>query len=220
MKNIFLIKKILGIEPNNEDSFVNSGGDSLKALLFVDKIEEALAPYFDSLNLNKLLDFTLNKTFAQIVNYLKVEIESQINEEFIQEENLVKRVKLANSAEVYESSNFMTSWISKSQNHLASSLNRSVSIGNLNLTFRYKFNTRKCVDATPLIVLQNSNLSSALIFIGSHSAKFFCLDYFGNLKWEFEAKDRIESSAIISKCQKYVIFGNLNVKFKKKINYK
>ena len=69
MKNIFLIKKILGIEPNNEDSFVNSGGDSLKALLFVDKIEEALAPYFDSLNLNKLLDFTLNKTFAQIVNW-------------------------------------------------------------------------------------------------------------------------------------------------------
>ena len=171
-----------------------------------------MAPQFESLNLNKLLDFTLNKTHAQILDYLKVEIESQTNEEFTHEVNLVKRVKLTHSDEVDESPNFVTSWVSKSQNHLRRSHHRSVSIENAdsNVTFRWKFNTGKCVDATPLIFLQNSHLSSALIFIGSHSSKFFCLDYFGNLKWQFEAKDRIESSAIISKCQRFVIFGNLN----------
>jgi acyl-CoA synthetase len=74
------------------------------------------------------------------------------------------------------------------------------------LELEWKVNTLKCVDATPTLLLTaGENLK---IFIGSHSHQFICVDgESGHLNWTFHAQDRIESSACVSKCGNYVIFG-------------
>ncbi len=75
------------------------------------------------------------------------------------------------------------------------------------LNVSWKYDTLKCVDATPLIVYKKS-YECPLVLIGSHSRQFICVNgVTGSLIWSFAAQDRIESSACISKCGHFVIFG-------------
>lgn len=72
--------------------------------------------------------------------------------------------------------------------------------------FDWKVNTKKCVDASPLVVAREDG--AVRVFIGSHSHEFICVDGLtGRLVWTFLANDRIEASACLSKCGSYVIFG-------------
>jgi hypothetical protein len=82
---------------------------------------------------------------------------------------------------------------------------KNIDINCLNIL--WKFDTLKCVDATPLVVSKKSyNFPS--ILIGSHSKQFICVNGLnGTLIWNFFAQDRIESSACVSKCGNFVIFG-------------
>ena len=71
----------------------------------------------------------------------------------------------------------------------------------------WKFDTLKCVDATPLVVSKKSH-NFPSILIGSHSKQFICVNGLnGTSIWNFFAQDRIESSACVSKCGNFVIFG-------------
>lgn len=71
----------------------------------------------------------------------------------------------------------------------------------------WTFNTGKCVDASPVISLSGDD-EDAVIFIGSHSHRFYALlSKNGKMLWEAVLGDRIESSACISLCQKYVTVG-------------
>lgn len=70
----------------------------------------------------------------------------------------------------------------------------------------WSFNTGKCVDASA--VISSSGDNGGVVFIGSHSHRFFALlEKNGELLWEVIFGDRIESSACLSQCQKYVIVG-------------
>ena len=88
--------------------------------------------------------------------------------------------------------------------------NNVVNCGIFNFKKRWQFDTKKCVDASPLVVC-NGDHSSCIVYIGSHSHRFFAVN--GNngvLIWKVELGDRIESSAALSKCGTKIIVGMLD----------
>lgn len=76
------------------------------------------------------------------------------------------------------------------------------------LLLRWKSDTGKCVDASPLAIISLRDYSSGTIYIGSHSHRMKAIDLSsGKVKWERLLGDRIESAACVSKCGKYIIVG-------------
>ena len=70
----------------------------------------------------------------------------------------------------------------------------------------WKYDTGKCVDASPLIAFDN--FDKITLYIGSHSHKFSAIDVVsGKSKWEITLGDRIESSACLSRCQQFAVVG-------------
>lgn len=61
------------------------------------------------------------------------------------------------------------------------------------ITFNWKFDTEKCVDATALIVETSSG--NRIAYIGSHSKRFSAVEMDGKEIWTVELGDRIEASA-------------------------
>lgn len=83
-----------------------------------------------------------------------------------------------------------------------------VTTAELALRTRWKSNTRKCVDASPLIVISSKDEESASVFVGSHSHAMQAIDLdTGEVKWEKKLGDRIESSACVSKCGNFIVVG-------------
>ncbi|XP_072040786.1 beta-alanine-activating enzyme-like [Amphiura filiformis] len=73
------------------------------------------------------------------------------------------------------------------------------------IQMRWKYDTGKCVDASPLVVRWRSK---AVVYIGSHSHKFAAISMeTGDALWESTLGDRVESSACLSACGKYVVVG-------------
>ncbi|XP_077518824.1 aminoadipate-semialdehyde dehydrogenase isoform X1 [Amblyomma americanum] len=71
---------------------------------------------------------------------------------------------------------------------------------------RWKYNLGKCIDASPLIV--SYQRGDTLVLIGSHAGRFCALnENSGDCLWEISVPDRIESSAGLSSCGRYVAFG-------------
>ncbi|XP_045387632.1 beta-alanine-activating enzyme isoform X10 [Lemur catta] len=78
----------------------------------------------------------------------------------------------------------------------------------MELRVRWRSDTGKCVDASPLVVIPAFDKSSATVYIGSHSHRMKAIDlYSGKVKWEQILGDRIESSACVSKCGNFIIVG-------------
>lgn len=65
----------------------------------------------------------------------------------------------------------------------------------------------KCIDASPLVVFSQGTREGE-VFIGSHGHVFMCIRLSdGKVLWESRVGDRIESSAALSICGRYVIVG-------------
>ncbi|KAM6221716.1 beta-alanine-activating enzyme isoform 2-T2 [Rhynchocyon petersi] len=76
----------------------------------------------------------------------------------------------------------------------------------LHFRVRWKSDTGKCVDASPLLVIPAADELSATVYIGSHSHRMRAIDLCsGKVKWEQILGDRIESSACVSKCGNFVV---------------
>ncbi|XP_074010354.1 beta-alanine-activating enzyme isoform X2 [Numenius arquata] len=83
-----------------------------------------------------------------------------------------------------------------------------VTAAELALCIRWKSNTRKCVDASPLVVIPTEEGISASVYVGSHSHAMQAIDLdLGEIKWEKNLGDRIESSACTSKCGNFIVVG-------------
>lgn len=83
-----------------------------------------------------------------------------------------------------------------------------VSTAELALCIRWKSNTRKCVDASPLVIIPSKEDVSASVYVGSHSHAMQAIDLdLGEIKWEKNLGDRIESSACVSKCGNFIVVG-------------
>ncbi|XP_045690347.1 beta-alanine-activating enzyme isoform X2 [Phyllostomus hastatus] len=81
----------------------------------------------------------------------------------------------------------------------------------MELRVRWRSDTGKCVDASPLVVIPAVEMSSATVYIGSHSHRMMAIDlYSGKVKWEQILGDRIESSACVSKCGNFIVVGCYN----------
>ncbi|KAK7831815.1 hypothetical protein U0070_016445 [Myodes glareolus] len=73
---------------------------------------------------------------------------------------------------------------------------------------RWRSDTGKCVDASPLLVMAAADPSSTTVYIGSHSHRVKAVDlYSGKTRWEQLLGDRIESSACVSKCGNFIVVG-------------
>ncbi|MGH0157829.1 UNVERIFIED_CONTAM: hypothetical protein FKN15_065100 [Acipenser sinensis] len=80
--------------------------------------------------------------------------------------------------------------------------------GGLMLKVRWKSDTGKCVDASPLLVIPGAGEASATVYIGSHSHRMQAIDLCsGMIKWERVLGDRIESSATVTKCGNFIVVG-------------
>ncbi|KFZ60853.1 Acyl-CoA synthetase family member 4, partial [Podiceps cristatus] len=78
----------------------------------------------------------------------------------------------------------------------------------LALCIRWKSNTRKCVDASPLVIIPSKEVVPASVYVGSHSHAMQAIDLdLGEIKWEKNLGDRIESSACVSKCGNFIVVG-------------
>ncbi|XP_067891057.1 beta-alanine-activating enzyme isoform X2 [Heterodontus francisci] len=78
----------------------------------------------------------------------------------------------------------------------------------VSLKIRWKSDTAKCVDASPLLVISGNNGSDETVYIGSHSHRMQAIDVLsGKIKWERILGDRIESSACMSRCGNFIIVG-------------
>ncbi|XP_072171423.1 beta-alanine-activating enzyme-like [Diadema setosum] len=70
---------------------------------------------------------------------------------------------------------------------------------------KWRVDTGKCVDASPLIVKTSTGTN---VFIGSHSGRFLAIAMeTGEVLWQTILTDRVESSACLSACGKFVIVG-------------
>jgi len=170
-------------------------------VIFINYLEEQLQKSF---KINRILDALFKKSFYDLISFIELDLELQSNVEIV---SFSKRFKQENQKveisknESNGNNNEITGWISKFENNtLKKNFNKI-----LNLNIKWKYNTNKCVDATPLVL--ETLADKEIILIGSHSNKFFCLDNDGELIWQFKSDDRIESSAIISSCKQFIIFG-------------
>ncbi len=189
------------MEPNDEDKFIENGGDSLKAVILTDILQSDLKKVFPSLNFNKILDILLSRKYKDLVDYLTEKINER--HEIYNDVSETKRLKLA---DLNSQDTAVIEWISKlQQKNSSSTTNTLIKEKKFKIEIEWKFNLQKCVDATPLLVKFNN--FKKYILIGSHSCEFFCISFTGELVWSFKTLDRIESSAIVSKCGKFVVFG-------------
>jgi hypothetical protein len=176
------------------DNFIKSGGNSLKAIMFIDELKNLIA-LKDQVN-DKILDQLLNHSFKSLIDSLTVEKN---------EKKSIKLLKSENSQNYYQFNEPKQSvnWISKCNRNLFIKNETTVNFP-IQINLEWKFNTTKCVDSTCLIVSQGNN--DASVFIGSHSKIFYCIDAnSGQMKWDFKTNDRIESSATLSKCNNFIL---------------
>ncbi|XP_063314106.1 beta-alanine-activating enzyme isoform X1 [Pelobates fuscus] len=76
---------------------------------------------------------------------------------------------------------------------------------------KWKSDTGKCVDATPLLIQSASTRPSVTVYIGSHSHRVQALHLkSGEVIWERVLGDRVESSAAVSRCGSFVLIGCYN----------
>jgi acyl-CoA synthetase len=103
---------------------------------------------------------------------------------------------------------------------------RGKSLGNLEISEEttkvqlcWKVDLSKCIDATPLVVKTSVSTShnveitqstSHVVFVGSHSGIFVAVDLeSGDEIWRRKFPDRIEGSAAVSFCGKFVFVGEI-----------
>ncbi|TDH08198.1 hypothetical protein EPR50_G00094710 [Perca flavescens] len=86
----------------------------------------------------------------------------------------------------------------------------------LGLSLSWSSDTGRCVDASPVLLVQHGTDRSSdegrrTVFIGSHSHRIQALDLTdGRLLWERVLGDRIEASAAVSHCGSLVVIGCYN----------
>ncbi|XP_061894551.1 beta-alanine-activating enzyme [Entelurus aequoreus] len=86
---------------------------------------------------------------------------------------------------------------------------RSVESTALSLSVSWSSDTGRCVDASPVLLVQEGQDGvQTSVFIGSHSHRMQALDLdTGRLLWERVLGGRIEASAAVSRCGRFVVVG-------------
>ncbi|XP_060884723.1 beta-alanine-activating enzyme isoform X2 [Labrus mixtus] len=199
---------------DEESNFLLSGGDSLKALRLHEDVLAAAGSTSP-----ELLEVVLDGTFSDVLRHIeritltqplenKTPATSEVKKrhaeapsatpakrehtERLQEEKRAFRV-LKRAGEVME--------IRDTETHINSEAEKD---GALTLSVSWSSDTGRCVDASPLLLAENTTT----VFIGSHSHRIQALDLTtGSLLWERVLGGRMEASAAVSHCGSLVVIG-------------
>ncbi|XP_034036379.1 beta-alanine-activating enzyme [Thalassophryne amazonica] len=224
----------------DESRFLLSGGDSLKALCLHEDILTVVGVTSPQL-LEIILDGTFSDIVhhvAAVILKQPLEIRSESNKRHAEassagltkrerkdwtateqlteeEEDSFRRrvVKVLRRAGEMIEMNFQNAEMSKAPSlsrNLGSDQKESCALA---LGLSWSSDTGRCVDASPVILVQGgTDLRSAgartSVIIGSHSHRVQALDLdTGSLLWERVLGNRIESSAAVSECGSLVVIG-------------
>ncbi|XP_048832472.1 beta-alanine-activating enzyme isoform X2 [Brienomyrus brachyistius] len=107
--------------------------------------------------------------------------------------------------------------------HLQTTERSDARAPSLHLHMRWTSDTGRCVDASPVLLVTKNDQTSAcnnlrkdqplekdevVVYIGSHSHRFQAVDFStGHLRWERVLGGRIESSAVVSRCGRFIAVG-------------
>ncbi|NXJ47760.1 ACSF4 enzyme, partial [Spizaetus tyrannus] len=160
---------------------------------------------------NNFFSMNFTKSFMQPTNTVQVGVELLQQPSF---QHLVTPSVMKSDAQGYEMENRILTVTNKANKTDCCSVQQTpaecshVTTAELALCIRWKSNTRKCVDASPLVVIPSKEEVSASVYVGSHSHAMQAIDLdLGEIKWEKNLGDRIESSACISKCGNFIVVG-------------
>ena len=104
-------------------------------------------------------------------------------------------------------SSFQDYKVSRSVNQDTENFNNAQ--GKVSVSCKWGTCLYKYIDTSPLVV-RAPGRSEGEVFIGSHSYTFMCSRLSdGKVLWESRLEDRIESSAALSVCGRYVIVGKV-----------
>ncbi|XP_077463975.1 beta-alanine-activating enzyme [Stigmatopora argus] len=159
--------------------FLFSGGDSLKALRLCEDVLAATGVVSP-----RLLEAILDGTFADVLRLLVAP---------------EKRGRLAAASDDAPPFKMLK------EEHQAGGDRRGAAA----LAERWSSDTGRCVDASPTLLIQaGEDVTRTSVFIGSHSHRMQALDLdSGRLLWERVLGGRIEASAAVSPCGRYVVVG-------------
>ncbi|KAM6135742.1 beta-alanine-activating enzyme isoform 2-T3 [Phoenicopterus ruber ruber] len=160
---------------------------------------------------NHFFSMNFTKSFMQPSNTVQVGVERLQEPSFL---HLVTPSIMKSHAQEYEIENRILTVTNKANKTKCCSVQQihaecsHVTTAELALCIRWKSNTRKCVDASPLVIIPSKEEISASVYVGSHSHAMQAIDLdLGEIKWEKNLGDRIESSACVSKCGNFIVVG-------------
>nr|XP_018673187.1 beta-alanine-activating enzyme isoform X2 [Ciona intestinalis] len=213
-------------------NFITLGGDSFGAVKLISMLEACMTPP----NHGQLLQVILNNTLEDVVTYLhKTLLQNQsknpTNIKQIYDNDFKSVIPLKRKADV----NTVSLKVPKPVTRDVSMPLKVVSVARGGRVYRHsadmelhsvgksepftctteltleevwKHNTRKCVDASPLVIVSDENGLPSSVIIGSHSHYLVCLNLMkGNVEWETKLGGRIESSACLTPDGHYVVVG-------------
>lgn len=207
-------------EQLKDSNFIKSGGDSIKALQMTIEIE-----FFFSLNFPRLYELLTNNTFKDICEYLGVEDKGSNSFTPSISKPLNSSSEITTGKNTVQNTCFRTiSRLGTESFCHCSEIDCFISLDtNKNKKLRASFDLKvswtldlnKCIDASPLIVItQTERKCQHYCLIGSHSGRFCCVDIdSGKMVWDLNLLDRIESSACIDKTARYVYVGDYSGNF-------
>ncbi|NXW53483.1 ACSF4 enzyme, partial [Eurystomus gularis] len=160
---------------------------------------------------NHLFSMNSTKSFMEPSNTVQVGVELLQQPSFL---HLVTPSIMKSHVQAYEMENKILTVTDKANKADCCSVQQihaecgQVTTAELALRVRWKSNTRKCVDASPLVIIPSKEEVAASVYVGSHSRAMQAVDLdLGEIKWEKNLGDRIESSACISKCGNFIVVG-------------
>ena len=193
-----------------ERRFLELGGDSVTAVVAARTIESMLKSRGIQ-ETSLVLDLILHKTIDQVVQMIADPIHS---ESALKESKSDDRLLLIKQAEIVKyccqkrrlNEQMIQAADIAACLHSVHPYMELRDEATLKVDVQWKFNLGKCIDASPLIVTGLG--SKDVIIIGSHSRNIACLDaHSGELIWNANLPDRVESSAALTQCGRYVVVG-------------
>ncbi|XP_061540713.1 beta-alanine-activating enzyme isoform X1 [Phycodurus eques] len=182
----------LGLDENvtlDEGSrFLFGGGDSLKALRLCEDVQATTG-----VGSPRLLEAILDGTFADVLRLLVAP---------------GKRERVAAEAPPGDAEERRPFKVLKPEGEVTEVTSEDGRIAAA-LEERWSSDTGRCVDASPaLLVREGEDGVRAGVFVGSHSHRMQALDLdSGRLLWERVLGGRVEASAAVSPCGRYVVVG-------------
>ncbi|XP_065828359.1 beta-alanine-activating enzyme-like isoform X2 [Oscarella lobularis] len=195
----FLPSTQLNVSQLKQRSFIEAGGTSLAALNLAEIIVASL-PFFQKKSLDDLLDRILHLSYIN----LESSIFQRTPDEIAPETDSVPSAKRRRTA-VSLAGKVASIGRGNQSDKIFKAEGRKVSQrGSFQMSVTWKIDTGKCVDASPLLTLGDMNV----VYIGSHSHSFVSVAAdSGTLLWKALLGDRIESSAVLSRCGKFLVVG-------------